>query len=112
MRARSSTQQTHLLTRLSHRPPNSAALFVTIIIKVPILQIFTMLMGFTLLALEWPLPLLKGTMFHRSLVLRPVFLLMLALTSIFFYQVSPLPPPYPLSSARRPLTPSHTPWEG
>ena len=61
-------------------------------------------MGFTLLAFEWPLPLLKGTMFYRSLILRPVFLMMLALNSIFFYQVSHHPLPSP-------LTPSHMPWD-
>lgn len=72
---------------ISHRAPNSASIFVAIIIKVPIIPIFTILMGFTLLALEWPLPLLKNTTLHRSLILRPVFLLMLALNSIFFYQV-------------------------
>jgi len=66
--------------------PASASLFVTIIVKAPILQIFGMLSGILLLALEWPLPLLKGTSIYRSLIVRIVLLLGQAFVAILFYQ--------------------------
>ncbi|KAI5123680.1 hypothetical protein M0805_001708 [Coniferiporia weirii] len=64
----------------------SAAFFVAIIIKAPVLQIISMILGATLLALEWPLPIVKKLSIYRSIVLRPVLLLMLAFITILFYQ--------------------------
>jgi len=66
--------------------PNSSAIFVTIIVKMPIIQIFTMLIAFFMIALEFPLPQLKAIAIHRSIVLRIVMLIMQALFAILFYQ--------------------------
>jgi len=65
--------------------PN-AAIFITLIVKAPIIQIFTMLSGLFLIALEFPLPALKGFAIHRSLVLRIVALLLQAFLAILYYQ--------------------------
>jgi len=66
--------------------PPSAAIFITVIVKAPIIQILVMLSCLTMLALEWPLPLLKNLSIYRSLTLRAVFLLMQASLAILFYQ--------------------------
>jgi hypothetical protein len=52
--------------------PPSASFFISIIVTTPALQIINIIMGFAILALEYPLPLLKGTALHRSLALRVV----------------------------------------
>ena len=69
------------------RPAKGDQLFVNIIVKVPLLQVISMLHVATILALEYPLPLVKKFAIHRSIVLRPVLLLMLSLNDIMFYQV-------------------------
>jgi len=66
--------------------PASSAIFVTIMVKMPIVQIITMLTAFFILALEFPLPQLKGTSIGRSIVLRIVMLLMQCFLTILFYQ--------------------------
>jgi len=66
--------------------PASSAIFVTVIVKAPIIQILTMLSAFFILALEFPLPQLKGTFMHRSIVVRVVLLVMQAFSAIMFYQ--------------------------
>jgi len=66
--------------------PASSAIFVTVIVKAPIIQLLTMLSAFFILALEFPLPQLKGTFMHRSIVLRVVLLVMQASSAIMFYQ--------------------------
>lgn len=73
--------------RTNCRAPKSAAIFITVIVKIPLLQIFAMILGVTIIALEWPLPFLKNTVFYRSIPLRPVLLMAQALIAIFFYQV-------------------------
>ena len=55
--------------------------------KVPALQIIIMLHASFLLALEWPLPILKTLPIYRSLVLRVVMLTLQSFLSFFFYQV-------------------------
>jgi len=66
--------------------PKSAAIFIDVIVKIPLLQIFMMLSGFTILALENPLPFIKNMSIYRSFVLRAILLLGQALVSIFVYQ--------------------------
>jgi vacuolar-type H+-ATPase subunit I/STV1 len=66
--------------------PPSAAVFVTLIVKIPLIQVAAMLLGFTLLALEWPLPLLKSTSIYRSFVARIVLLLFQTFLGVLFYQ--------------------------
>lgn len=72
------------------RAPKSAAIFIDVIVKAPILQIFMMLSGFTLLAMEHPLPFIKKMSIYRSFALRAILLLGQALVSVFVYQVRAL----------------------
>jgi len=47
-----------------------------------------MVLGFTMVALEYPIPVLKGTAIHRSIALRVVLLIFQAAGTVLFYQVS------------------------
>ena len=53
---------------------------------VPILQIFNLLFSLFALCLEWPLPLLSGTMVHRSIEARLVLFPLFALACLLQYQ--------------------------
>jgi len=68
------------------QPSPNAAIFITLIVKAPVIQILTMLTAFFMIALEFPMPQLKGTVIHRSIVLRIVMLVMQAFMAILFYQ--------------------------
>jgi len=68
------------------QPAPSAAPFITIIVKIPLLQIMAMVLGFFILALEWPLPLMRKLPIYRNLVVRIVLLLFQAFITILFYQ--------------------------
>lgn len=70
------------------RPSPKVAIFITIIVKFPIVQIVTMVLGFLIVALEYPIPILKGTAIHRSIALRVVLLIIQAAGTVLFYQVS------------------------
>lgn len=78
-----------ILTTSNHsfRPGPGAAPFIMVIVKIPILQILVMLLAFFILALEWPLPLLKKTSIHRNLVVRVVLLFFQSFLTVLFYQV-------------------------
>lgn len=69
------------------RPANNVAAFITIIVKAPIVQLFSMILGFGIVALDYPAPFLKNTSVHRSFVLRVVVLLLQAFLAILYYQV-------------------------
>ncbi|THH29204.1 hypothetical protein EUX98_g4984 [Antrodiella citrinella] len=68
------------------QPSPNVSVMITLIVKAPIIQIFSMLAGFTLVALEYPLPFVKGTMFHRSLIVRIMLLLVQSVLAILYYQ--------------------------
>jgi len=68
------------------QPGPGAAPFVMVIVKAPILQILAMVLGFFILELEWPLPLLKKLPIYRNLVVRVVLLFFQAFLTILFYQ--------------------------
>ncbi len=53
---------------------------------MPILQIINLIFGLLLFAWEWPLGLIAGTGFHRSLELRLVVLPLSALSAALLYQ--------------------------
>lgn len=72
----------------TNRPSANDAIFITLIVKAPIIQILTMLTAFSMIALEYPLPQLKGTAINRNIVVRIVMLIMQAFMAILFYQVS------------------------
>lgn len=72
----------------SARPANNVAIFISVIVKAPVVQIFSMLQGFIVLALELGLPpMLKDMAIGRSLVLRMVLLIFLCLINSVYYQV-------------------------
>lgn len=66
--------------------PASAAPMIAIIVKVPIVQIFSILMGVIILLIEYPLPMIRNTAIYRSLVLRVVLLLAQFILNILYYQ--------------------------
>ncbi|PPQ87449.1 hypothetical protein CVT25_008185 [Psilocybe cyanescens] len=66
--------------------PPSAAIFITLIVKLPIIQIFAMLLGMIILCIELPLPAIKSLSLYRSLAVRPVLLLFQFFLTILFYQ--------------------------
>lgn len=68
------------------QPAPGAAVFITLIVKAPIIQILAMILGLMLIALEYSLPLVKGMAIHRSFVVRIVLLLFQAFLCILYYQ--------------------------
>ncbi|KAF5322598.1 hypothetical protein D9619_001540 [Psilocybe cf. subviscida] len=66
--------------------PPSAAIFVALIIKAPIIPIVSMILGMVLLAIELPLPALKKLAIRRSFVVRVVLLLFQVFLNILYYQ--------------------------
>jgi len=68
------------------QPANNVSFFIDIIVKVPVVQILVMFHGFALLALDYPLPVVKRMAIHRSFALRIVMLLGQAFLSVLFYQ--------------------------
>ncbi|KAJ7045808.1 ATP adenylyltransferase-domain-containing protein [Mycena alexandri] len=68
------------------QPAPSAAIFITLIVKLPIIPILNAFVALFILAIENPLPLLKSTSITRSLVLKVVMLVFQTFLSILFYQ--------------------------
>jgi len=68
------------------QPAPSAAIFITLIVKAPVIPIINALVALVILAVENPLPLLKSMSIYRSLILRVVLLVFQAFLSILFYQ--------------------------
>jgi len=66
--------------------PNGDALFITVIVRAPVIQIFVIFLGAGLLALEWPLPYVKDWSIRRSFVVRIVALVVQAALAILLYQ--------------------------
>jgi len=66
--------------------PPSSAIFVTVIIKAPVIQLISLVLAGFIIALEFPVPFLKGTRFHRSIVARIPLLLVQAFLAVLFYQ--------------------------
>ena len=72
------------------RPSPKVAVFIAIIVKVPIIQTLTMILATIILCIELPLPLIKTLSLYRSLVLRIVLLTFQACLALLFYQVRSL----------------------
>lgn len=66
--------------------PPSAAPFVAVIVKVPVVQVVSMILGVVLIVVEYPLPQIKQFAIYRSLVLRIVLLLFQVFFNILYYQ--------------------------
>ena len=58
-----------------------------IIVKIPLVQIFALIMGIFTLSFELPAPFMRGTPFERNFTFKAVFLLIQATLAILFYQV-------------------------
>jgi len=69
------------------RPSPNVSIFITLIVRVPVIQIFTMIIALFMIALEFPLPQIKHLAIHRSIPFRIVMLLFQASIAILFYQV-------------------------
>ncbi|KAF8650395.1 hypothetical protein AX16_005203 [Volvariella volvacea WC 439] len=76
-----------------YQSPPASSIFVTLIIRVPVIPIFAMLCGLFLLALEYPVPQLKALAIYRSLVLRAILLVLQAFLTVLYYQVRAFEPP-------------------
>ncbi|KAF8160757.1 hypothetical protein B0H34DRAFT_697965 [Crassisporium funariophilum] len=68
------------------QPSPNAAVFIAVIVKVPAVQIMTILLATVILCIELPLPALKKLSLYRSLVVRVVLLIFQFSLTILFYQ--------------------------
>jgi len=68
------------------QPSPKVAVFIAVIVKVPIIQILTMVLAAIILCIELPLPLIKTLSLYRSLVLRIILLIFQASSALLFYQ--------------------------
>ena len=69
-----------------YQAANGAAIFVTMTIKIPVMQILSMILGILLLAIEYPAPPLKDLSIRRSFVFKTVMLLFLTFFTCLYYQ--------------------------
>ncbi|EJD52423.1 hypothetical protein AURDEDRAFT_81994 [Auricularia subglabra TFB-10046 SS5] len=76
----------HLRAPGGLQPPAAALPFVSIVVKMPIVQILTMVLSTGLLALELPAPGFKNLGIQRTWVPRIMFLLIQAFLTVLFYQ--------------------------
>ncbi|KAK0461313.1 uncharacterized protein EV420DRAFT_1762598 [Desarmillaria tabescens] len=68
------------------QPAPGAAVFISLIVKAPVIQIFTMIIGAFLIVVEFPLPQFKALAIYRSFVFRIVLLLFQSFLTVLFYQ--------------------------
>jgi len=68
------------------QPAKQDALFIDIIVKAPVIPIFSIILGLVIIAFEYPAPFMKGVAAHRSLVARVVLLFF---PGIFSHNVLP-----------------------
>lgn len=73
------------------RPANQDAFFIDIIVKAPVIPIFSIILGLIIIALEYPAPFLKGHAAQRNMICKVVLLFFQAFFAILFYQVCFLP---------------------
>ncbi|KAJ7495961.1 ATP adenylyltransferase-domain-containing protein [Mycena galericulata] len=69
------------------QPAPSAAIFITLIVKAPVIPIITAVIALIILSVENPLPQIKSMSIHRSLILRIVLLVFQAFFAVLFYQI-------------------------
>jgi hypothetical protein len=68
------------------QPAPSAAIFITLIVKAPIIPIINAVIALFILSVENPLPALKSLSIRRSLIFKVVLLVFQAFLSILYYQ--------------------------
>ncbi|KAK2464213.1 hypothetical protein APHAL10511_003670 [Amanita phalloides] len=64
----------------------SSAVFITLIVKFPIIQSMAIILGLLIVALEYPLPLLKTWAIYRNFIVRIVLLIFQTFFGILYYQ--------------------------
>ncbi|KAJ7346927.1 ATP adenylyltransferase-domain-containing protein [Mycena albidolilacea] len=68
------------------QPAPSAAIFITLIVKAPIIPIINAVIALFILSVENPLPALKSLSIRRSLIFKVVLLVFQTFLSILYYQ--------------------------
>ncbi|KAH7888699.1 ATP adenylyltransferase-domain-containing protein [Phlebopus sp. FC_14] len=68
------------------QPSPKLHIFIVLIVDAPVVQILTMITGFFMISLEYPVHFIKGTRLHRSLPLRAVLLVFQSFLAVLFYQ--------------------------
>ncbi|KAI0305732.1 hypothetical protein B0F90DRAFT_1624661 [Multifurca ochricompacta] len=68
------------------QPAKQDAFFINIMVKAPVIQTISIILGLVILALEYPAPFMKGTAVHRSLITRVMLLVFQVFFAILFYQ--------------------------
>jgi hypothetical protein len=68
------------------QPSPSAAPFIAVIVKIPLVQIASMLLAMCILCVEFPLPQIKEFAIYRSLVMRIILLLFQIFLNFLYYQ--------------------------
>jgi len=68
------------------QPSPKVAFLITLIVRAPIIQIFSMFIGIGIAALEYPVPFLKKTSVHRNFAFKAIMLVVQALFAILYYQ--------------------------
>ncbi|KAJ7902146.1 hypothetical protein B0H14DRAFT_2670134 [Mycena olivaceomarginata] len=68
------------------QPAPSAAIFITLIVKAPIIPIINAVVALFILSVENPLPALKSLSIRRSLIFKVVLLVFQTFLSILYYQ--------------------------
>jgi len=66
--------------------PPSSTIFITLIVKMPVLQIFAIISALLILASGWPVPLLKRTFLHRSFVFKIALHVWAGFIAMLIYQ--------------------------
>jgi len=68
------------------QPAKQDVFFIDITVKAPVIQIFSIILGLVILAVEYPAPFMRGTAVHRNLITRVILLLFQVFFAILFYQ--------------------------
>jgi len=68
------------------QPAPSAAIFISLIVKAPIIPIINAIVALIILSVENPLPLLKSLSIRRSMIFKVVLLVFQAFLSVLYYQ--------------------------
>jgi len=66
--------------------PPASAVFITLIVNTPVVQIFAIVVGLMILAVEYPVPRLKQLPVYRSFAFRIVLLIFQTFLTILYYQ--------------------------
>lgn len=68
------------------QPNPRISIFITLIVRVPVIQTLTIAFGLAIIALEWPLVSVKWIPFHRVVAVKMLLLVIQAALSALLYQ--------------------------